>query len=143
MYALKSSLRQKLQSFLKIMLLPVAAMATTGCNSVHWQYDYSQAATLAANGRCRTVVYFATASNPECREMDWKVWPERYVRELMREFVAVRQDFYLNHQLAAKLGVTEVPAVVVLRPDGTVAGIQTGLLTPEALRIFLIKNRFN
>ncbi len=75
--------------------------------------------------------------------MDFKVFTDSKVQEMMREFVPVRLDLYLNRARAKELGVESVPAIVVIRPDGTIAGTTTGKLTPEALRLFLIKNRFN
>ncbi|HOA75387.1 MAG TPA: thioredoxin family protein [Phycisphaerae bacterium] len=115
----------------------------TGCQAVPWNYSYDLAMQSAARQRKRVVVLFATASSPECREMDWTVFTDAKVREMMREFVPVRQDFFVNRPEADKLGVTQVPTLVVLRPDGTVAGTHVGKLSPEDLRFFLIKNRFN
>jgi len=128
------------------VLVALAGLGTvmgTGCQSVRWNYDYDLAMKTAAEQRRRAVVYFATGTHPECREMDWKVFTDARVREMMREFVPVRQDFLFHRPEADELGVTQVPTLVVVRPDGTVAGIHPGKLSPEELRFFLIKNRFN
>jgi thioredoxin-related protein len=126
-----------------LLLIATSLTILAGCQSVPWGYSYDLAMQSAAQQRKRAVVLFATGSSPECREMDWKVFNDAKVREMMREFVPVRQDFFVHRPEADKLGVTQVPTVVVVRPDGTVAGTHAGKLSPEDLRFFLIKNRFN
>jgi hypothetical protein len=124
-------------------LTALTAMFAAGCNSVHWNYHYGLAMKDAQQQQRRAVVLFATGTNPDCREMDWKVFTDPKVREMMREFVPVRQDFFMNRREAEELGVTDVPTIVVVRPDGSIAGSQSGNLTPEELRFFLIRHRFN
>lgn len=121
----------------------VVALFAAGCNSVPWNYHYGLAMNEAQEQRRRAVVLFATGTHPDCREMDWKVFTDPRVREMMREFVPVRLDYFLHRREAEELGVADVPAIVVVRPDGSVAGSRSGKLTAEELRFFLIKHRFN
>lgn len=123
--------------------IALLALLATGCSTVEWELGYDIAMRSAAAQRRRVVVVFTTGTNPESQELDWKVFGDSKVKEMMREFVAVKQDFFLNRPEADKLGVTQVPTVVVVRPDGSIAGSQSGKFTPESLRLFLIKNRFN
>jgi len=118
-------------------------LLSTGCSIVPWKYDYDSAIKTAVEQRRRLLVVFTAGTSADAHEMDWKVFTDAKVVEMMREFVPLRQDLYLNRSRAEELGVQTVPAFVVIRPDGTIAGTQTGKLTPEALRLFLIKYRFN
>jgi hypothetical protein len=119
------------------------ALLVSGCGGIPWRYDVADGIRAAGQQRRRAAVYFCTGSSSECREMDFQVFRDPKVRELLREFIPVRQDLYLNRKMAEQLEVKEVPTFVVVRPDGSVAGRQGGKFTPESLRIFLIKNRHN
>lgn len=114
-----------------------------GCSRIPWEYNYDWGMRSAVEQRRRAVVVFVSGSNRDAREMDWTVFADARVKDLMEEFVPVRQDFFMHSAKANELGVTEVPAVVVVRPDGSIAGSQSGQFTPESFRLFLIKHRFN
>ena len=124
-------------------MLALVILVGGGCNGVVWNHDLAGGMRTAAESRRRVLVVFCSASSPDCREMDWTVWNDAKVQEIARKFVPVRQDIFIHRKEAERLGVSEVPAAVVVRADGSVAGTQTGKVTPEAMRFFLIKNRFN
>ena len=128
---------------LRWLLLVFPAVLCGGCGSVPWRYDFDGALRLAAEKRRRALVVFTAADNADSREMDFKTFSDSKVQEMMREFVPVRLDYYFNRARADKLGVASPPSFVVVRPDGSVAGMESGKLDPEDFRIFLIKNRFN
>jgi hypothetical protein len=134
---------RKATTCFQVILISMLALLAAGCSTTGWHYDYDLAMRSAVEQRRRAVVVFGAGTNSDSREMDWKVLNDAKVREMLREFIPVRQDFYLHSLEARELGVTEVPTVVVVRPDGTIAGSQSGRFTPESFRFFLIKNRFN
>jgi hypothetical protein len=118
-------------------------LAATGCGSVPWRYDFEDGLRTAAEQRRRAVVLFTAADNADSREMDFRTFSDAKVQAMMREFVPVRLDYYFNRSRADRLGIDKVPSLVVIRPDGSVAGTHSGKLSPEDLRLFLAKNRFN
>jgi hypothetical protein len=131
------------QHHVRLAGIALLCLFATGCSTVEWELGYDMAMRSAAARGRRVVVVFTTGTNADARELDWKVFGDPRVKEMMREFVAVRQDYFLNRPEAEKLGVSQVPTIVVVRPDGSIAGSQGGKFTPESLRLFLIKNRFN
>lgn len=129
--------------FVQGFLVTAVLLSGAGCSHIPWQYNYDWGMQSAVKERRRAVVVFTTGSNPESRDLDWKVFSDARVKEMLREFIPVRQDFFVNGAEAKELNVTEVPTAVVVRPDGTIAGSQSGAFTPESFRMFLIRNRFN
>lgn len=124
-------------------MLALPAIACVGCSSVPWRYDLDGALRSAAQQRRRAVILFTTGTSADGRDMDFRTFTDAKVVEMMREFVPIRLDYYMYRAKADQLGVTQAPTMVVIRPDGTIAGSQSGKLKPEDLRLFLIKNRFN
>lgn len=135
--------RQRTCKAFAAMLSAALLLTATGCGFVPWRYDFDGALRSAAARKQRAVVLFTSADSEAAREMDMRTFSDAKVQNLMREFVPVRLDYHFNKQRAEQMGVTQPPAILVVRPDGTVAGSEEGYLDAEALRLFLIKNRYN
>ncbi|MHC4441355.1 MAG: thioredoxin family protein [Planctomycetota bacterium] len=114
-----------------------------GCSTIQWEHDYKKGVRRAAQLRKRVLVQFHSNVNPDCIEMDRKVFTDPEVQKLMGEYVAVRLDYLLNKKLADDLDVQIVPTFLVLRHDGAIVGSHVGKMNETKFKYFLIKQRYN
>lgn len=114
-----------------------------GCGSVRWEMDYARGLREAVQHRRRALIQFHSGASADCRDMDFNVFTNAKVQETIKEFVPIRLDIWLNRDIARQYGVERVPAFIVVRPDGSVAGAHVGKLDEERFRVFLIRHRYN
>jgi len=89
-----------------------------------WTDDLAAAKqTMAAEKRGGMVYVFSKkdGESAEARRVQNEVLFDPMVRHYGRQAIAVKLDREANAELIGELGVTETPALVVLKPDGKVA----------------------
>jgi len=130
--------------FLRLAVVAGATLVVplAGCG-LNWELDYQRGLAKAADARRRAVVQFYQAVSRDCRAMDLEVFSNDDVRKLLGRFVPIRLDPVLSRQLAEQWEVQNVPAFVVLRPDGSVAGKHDGRMDAKAFCVFLINHMYN
>lgn len=130
---------------LVVLLTAGSIPLLAGCSSVRWEHSYEAGLAKAARQRQRAVVMF-DALNPDCLEMDRKVFSDREVQEVMKQYVPIRLDHVLNHKLAERFNVQVAPTFVIVRPDvvrpeGVPVGLHAGKMDATKFKYFLIKYR--
>jgi len=128
---------------LTVLLAILSVALGSGCSSIHWERSYEAGLERAARQRRRALVQFYSAVDPDCLEMDRKVFSDPDVQDLMHNFIAIRLDSVLNRQLATYFNVQTIPTFFIIRPDRQIAGSESGAMDAEKFRIFLIKYSYN
>ena len=126
-----------------IIVIGALIPLTAGCSTVKWEHDYKKGVKRAAQMRKRVLLQFHSNINPDCMDMERKVFTDPEVQKLMGEYVAVRLDYLLNKQLADDLDVQIVPTFLILRHDGVIVGSHVGKMDETKFKYFLIKHRYN
>lgn len=120
----------------------LSAVALVGCGPSGWESSFEAGLSRAANERRPALVMFSSIASPDCGAMDDEVFSDPEVQNVLRSFVPVRLDYFINGKLAKELGVQTIPTFVVFRPDRSVAGVREGRMDARNFTIFLIKYRY-
>jgi protein disulfide-isomerase len=104
-----------------------------------WQTDFRMALSLAAERKRPVLLRFSAEWCPPCQVMDRSVFPDREVKAALAEQVVpvlVDIDEEQSVDLARRYGVREIPALLLIEPDGTVLD-RGGFMSVEGLLEFL------
>jgi len=101
------------------------------------QADY-QAALERSRETGKPVVldFYADWCGP-CRWMQANTWHDPRVAQAMQNFVLLPVNVDGNRELSKLFGVSAIPYVVVISPDGKIIRSQTGAMPPERLLSWL------
>jgi thiol:disulfide interchange protein len=125
------------------LLLLILVWPLAGCSGIPWEGDYTAGMQRAAQLRRRALIQFCNAITPECREMELDVLSDPGIQQLVEHYVPIRVDSAIRGDLVRQYGINTVPSYVVVRPDMSVAGIQSGKIDLDTFRIFLIRHVYD
>ncbi len=99
-----------------------------------WEGQYSQAAQKAKSSNRRVFIFYKAALNPDCNEILANVLSRQDVARCFLDSVNCLLDWghAPNRTLMESFGVTNVPAFVIINPDGTYRTLR-GMVTAEQL----------
>lgn len=119
------------------LILPLG----TGC-TIGWETDFERGIQRANQTRRPALVHFYSPLDEACREMENEVFSNQDIQAKLEQYVKVRLDYGWNEELAKELGVFNVPAFLVFRPDGSLAAFRVGKMNTDQFNVFLIKYRY-
>jgi len=107
--------------------------------------EYSEDAFIAAKGENKPVlILFFAHWCPWCKLFDETVLSDDSVYGFLNEkYINIFVDADLNEELKSKYGVTMLPYVVILRPDGKLQYKYGGMLDKNGFLSFIIETRIN
>ena len=95
----------------------------------------------AVEKRQPMLVFFSSAFDKESRELE-KLFGDKDLAKAVDLFVLVKLDLGMNRKRAEALGIRDAPALVVFRPNGSIAGARVGEMNKDQLSVFLVKYRY-
>jgi thioredoxin 1 len=124
----------------KVLLVTVLLAGLAGCGPkapgprgsvesgpIAWMSSFDAAKTKAdKEHKLLLVDFYATWCGP-CKEMKETTWKSPKVIEKAAAFVPVEVDVDQNSSLANQYSISGIPAVVILRPDGTEVDRREGM----------------
>lgn len=114
---------------------PAAAPEASG--KVSWFYSLDEGLKRSKLlSRPVLVDFYADWCGP-CKMLDAQTWPDPAVAQETERFVCVKLNVDENQQRADQFGVTAVPTIAVVSPQGRIIGRSTGYLDPRDMVRFL------
>jgi thiol:disulfide interchange protein len=110
-------------------------------SAVAWQHDLEAAKRQAAAENSLVLVAFVSDDCIACRVMDRDVFSQPDAAAALDGFIPVRLDVNARPQLAAEFGVTAMPTLVVLAPDGELVTANVGAIPMRYFLLFLDQAR--
>lgn len=100
-----------------------------------WQADYERAFQIAEQQNRPVFIFYKSVISADCNEMLLNVFSRPDVAELFNDTVNCLLDWGYppNRRLMARYGVTNVPGVVIVNPDGTQHARQGRLTAPQII----------
>jgi thiol:disulfide interchange protein DsbD len=92
---------------------------TTEAGQIAWVHDFEEGMAQAAEEGKPVMVDFYADWCTFCKKLDAEVFSRPDVAEASEDFVAIKVDTEKDRETASKYGVSGLPTVVVLEPDGT------------------------
>lgn len=98
-----------------------------------FQHDFAEAAAAAKESNRPLIAIFSASWCPPCQQMKRSVYPSETVQPYHDNFVwaYLDTDEEKNRPLAGKFGVSGIPHIAFLRPDGSMLGHFAGAVSPE------------
>lgn len=132
--------------------ISLAALAITGLSfhagpaqaaesAPEFSHDFAEAATTAKEAKKPLIAIFSASLCPPCQQMKRSVSPSETVQSYHDKFVwaYLDADEEKNRPLAGKFGVSGIPHIAFLRPDGSMIGHFAGAVSPEQFTEILDK----
>lgn len=89
--------------------------------------SFDAACQQAADEGKLVFIEFFVPNDAACADFDRAAWSDAWIVEVVRDkSVAIRIDATGNDELARRLGVTEHPALLLVKPDGAIVDRLTG-----------------
>jgi thiol:disulfide interchange protein len=129
--------------FAILVVVTVVALAVRAMRPdeiVPWREDFAAAQTEARTAGKPMLAYFTAAWCGPCQRMRSTTWADRDVEAALQDYVPVKIDIDRQPDLAMRYQVQAVPTMIVLRQDGEIDKVITGLLQPSDFISWL--NRF-
>ena len=112
--------------------------APAPAGSIAWRTDFQAALDEARKLNRPVLVDFSAEWCPPCQMMKHDVWPDAEVGKVATaSFVPVMMDVDLNREVASRYGISSIPTVMILNPDGKVLQQESGMMSREELLTFL------
>jgi len=101
--------------------------------SPEFLHDYEEALAAAEEADKPTIVIFSASWCPPCQQMKKAVYPSETVQPFHDKFIwtYLDADDPKNGSVSAKFGVSGIPHIAFLKPDGDPVGYFSGALPPE------------
>ncbi len=124
-----------------VRLAALAAVAAGGAArsladepAVSWRGDYASALAESQSSGRPLWIQFTGSWCPNCARMERDSFPSPTVAARANsEFVPVKLQADANQEMAVDLGLTGIPASVIVAPDRNVLAVHQGYLGPEEL----------
>ncbi|MCP4589708.1 MAG: hypothetical protein GY842_03095 [bacterium] len=116
---------------------------TAGCSRVVWQPALQDPARVAQREGKLVLVYHWQALNEDCARMDRTVFRTREVCEQLKGIVPIRLDATLQRRQAEELGLSVVPAFVVISPTGEIVRYGHGPMDADRFIAFVVMARLS
>jgi thiol:disulfide interchange protein len=110
-------------------------------SAVGWQHDLEAAKRQADDDGSLVLVAFVSDDCIACRVMDRDVFSQPEAAEALDGFIPVRLDVNAHQQLARDFGVTAMPTLLVLSPDGELVTANVGAIPMRYFLLFLDQAR--
>ncbi len=100
-----------------------------------WQADYEHAFKLAEQQNRPVFIFYKSVISADCNEMLFNVLNRPDVAVHFNDTVNCLLDWYYppNRRLMARYGVTNVPGIVIVNPDGTHHARQGRMTAPQVI----------
>jgi thiol:disulfide interchange protein len=98
---------------------------------VPWRKSFADARRESAETQRPVLLYFTASWCPPCQQMKAQTWPDAGVKAALENYVPVKVDVDESPDLARQFGVSSIPRVQVVRPDGA-PGASRGGFIPAA-----------
>ena len=105
------------QNQAQIPLNRAATKASKG-SAIDWQPSYEAALAQAKKSGKPVMIDFGATWCGACKMMDEETYPDRAVVAETKHFVMVKVDVDARNDLASHYGISSLPTIVWLRPNG-------------------------
>jgi len=106
--------------------------------AIAWQDEYGKALEDARAANRLLWIQFTGPWCPNCTRMERDSFPHPpIVEHARRSFVPLKLRSDLNEQLAVSLGLTGLPASIIVAPNRDIIAMRQGYLGPDELDLFL------
>ncbi|MEX2581394.1 MAG: thioredoxin family protein [Verrucomicrobiales bacterium] len=112
-------------------LSPTTAVSADSAPKFH--HDFAEASAAAKEAGKPLITIFSASWCPPCQQMKRAVYPSEAAQPYHEKFVwaYLDADEEKNRPLAGKFGVSGIPHIAFLRPDGSMIGHFAGAVSPE------------
>lgn len=114
--------------------------ASEPLETIPWRKTLAEAKREAAANRKPVLAYFTASWCGPCQQLRRETWPDAKVQAALTErFVPVKIDVDEHRELAQEFGVTGIPRMQVIQPDGTLGASRVGFTSPDELIRWLLQ----
>jgi hypothetical protein len=117
--------------WLAALLIMASGCAASG---VRWQYDFERAYADSKTNKKLTMVYFRSPYSMTCTRVEDSVFKDPSLKEATANLACVALDRHWDRTLASAWDVTDVPAFVIVAPDGRILARRSGEFTVQDVR---------
>ena len=107
--------------------------ATEPKETTPWRHSLAEAKQEAATKHKPVLAYFTATWCPPCQQLKRDTWPDPGVQAALDHVVPVKIDVDEHPDLAQEFGVTGIPRLQLIAPDGTLGGSRVGFMPPDEL----------
>jgi thiol:disulfide interchange protein len=112
--------------------------ATEPVETIPWRKTLAEAKREAAANHKPVLAYFTASWCGPCQRLKRETWPDAKVQAALTDrFVPVKIDVDEHADLAQEFGVTSIPRMQVIQPDGTLGPSRAGFISPDELTRWL------
>jgi thiol:disulfide interchange protein len=121
-----------------VMVAGIVGFATWRTSSepnetIPWRKTLADAKREAAASHKPVLAYFTASWCPPCQQMKQETWPDPKVQAALAQVVPVKIDVDEFPDAAQESGVTSIPRLQLLQPDGTPDASRVGFILPDEL----------
>lgn len=98
---------------------------------VPWRKDFAAASAEARQAGKPLLVDFTADWCGPCQQMRRTTWSDPDVERAIRNYVPVQVDIDRNQRLASSYGISAIPHLLVLDPDGKLLNETEGAMGPS------------
>ena len=106
-------------------------------DSIPWRKDLQAAKSEAATANKPVLAYFTATWCPPCQAMQRETWPDPRVAAALTNVVPVKIDVDQHPDVARDFGVSAIPRLQLIHPDGTPGATREAYTAPDELIEFL------
>jgi thiol:disulfide interchange protein len=107
--------------------------ATEPPETIPWRKTLAEAKREAVASHKSVLAYFTATWCGPCQRLKRESWPDPKVQAALERFVPVKIDVDEHADVAQEFGVTGIPRMQVIQPDGTLGPSRVGFITPDEL----------
>jgi thiol:disulfide interchange protein len=111
--------------------------ASEPVETIPWRKTLAEAKREAVASHRPVLAYFTASWCPPCQRLKRETWPDAKVQSALDRFVPVKIDVDEYRDLAQEFGVTGIPRMQVIQPDGTLGASRVGFIGPDELTRWL------